>query len=316
MSLLAPRTRLVRPRRFPVILPARCILPGNRRGFHFPLQHGVVAQAGSLSLFAAITSAGLTTNLKWCGDASSAASYSAGQKWLDLSGNGYDFFLGDDGTVEGDDPIFVGTPGGLSSGEYFTGDATPRGFVYDSANEAWMENLHKDNAIWSGVALVYLGSAAPGGLTLFCTMDNGNNTGARWEIGGHAANKQSALVTKTGNVSVMGAGSKIADTALTQPGWHFIGVSVNEPAGAASGFLYKDGGYDQVGAADTFDATYTAPSAGAASSKMTFGKYGVGDASGFTTNSRIAASAIWEGTAISKANMDSIRTLLQPARAA
>ena len=53
----------------------------------------------------------LNSNLVLCLDAGDANSYTSGQKWLDRSGNGYDFFLGTTDSVQASDPTFNGTPG-------------------------------------------------------------------------------------------------------------------------------------------------------------------------------------------------------------
>lgn len=85
-----------------------------------------------------LTTLGLTTNLKLTLDAGDNSSYSgSGQKWLDVSSNGYDFFRGEDATTS-NDPVFA-TNGGI---ENFNLNGN-EWFAYDSANETWMENLHK-----------------------------------------------------------------------------------------------------------------------------------------------------------------------------
>ena len=82
-----------------------------------------------------LTSNSLTTNLKLCLDAGDINSYSgSGQKWLDRSGLGHDFFLGVDGSANTDDPTFNGSPGNASSNEYFSVDGGDF-FRYDSTGE-------------------------------------------------------------------------------------------------------------------------------------------------------------------------------------
>jgi hypothetical protein len=89
---------------------------------------------------------GLSDNLKLCLDAGSEASWpGSGQKFLDLSGGGFDFFLGADGTATTNDPTFNGTVGLRTGSEYFSVDGGDR-FTYDSANETWMADLHKDGS--------------------------------------------------------------------------------------------------------------------------------------------------------------------------
>ena len=84
-----------------------------------------------ITLQQAITNASLTTNLNLCLDAGDIVSYpGTGTKWLDTSGNGYDFLLGSDGTTNA--PKFVGLPGEINS--YWQTSAAQY-FTYDSVNE-------------------------------------------------------------------------------------------------------------------------------------------------------------------------------------
>jgi hypothetical protein len=86
---------------------------------------------------------GLSDGLKLCLDAGHEASLpAASTKWLDLSGNGYDFFRGTTIGAEASDPTINGTPGRRSSGEYLSSDGGDS-LLYDAVNETWMNNLHK-----------------------------------------------------------------------------------------------------------------------------------------------------------------------------
>jgi len=108
-----------------------------------------VKKPTNVTLIDAITTAGLTSGLQLALDAGDTNSYSgSGQSWLDTSGNGYDFFRGITGGANSDDPTFNGTSGGISINEYWSFDGDDF-FIYDSANETWMNNLHKNNAQWS-----------------------------------------------------------------------------------------------------------------------------------------------------------------------
>jgi hypothetical protein len=120
-----------------------------------------VAPVGVARFSSILSSLGLASNLKLCLDAGDAASYTSGQSWLDRSGGGYDFFLGAGGSADGADPTFNGTPGGLSSSEYFSFDGGDN-FTYDTTNETWMQNLHKDNAAFWMMAWVYFGGTQCG----------------------------------------------------------------------------------------------------------------------------------------------------------
>lgn len=94
-----------------------------------------------------IANLGLTSNLKLCLDAGDAASYDPDvqtNKWMDTSGNGFDFYLGAGTGSDSADPAINGSPGGLSGAEYFSFDGGDY-FTYDSANETWMDNMHKES---------------------------------------------------------------------------------------------------------------------------------------------------------------------------
>ena len=101
-----------------------------------------------------IVDASLTSGLQLCLDAGSASSYDgSSQKWLDLSGNGQDFFRGADGSATTDDPTFNGSAGGLSSSEYFSLDGGDF-FRYDAANTAAMNGVHHNNAFSAAACFV------------------------------------------------------------------------------------------------------------------------------------------------------------------
>lgn len=93
------------------------------------------------SMIAIIEKLNLTANLKLCLDAGDINSYpGSGTKWLDTSGNGYDFDFGD-GSTSSTYPTFNGVAGNLSANEFFSSDGGDY-FSYDSANEPWMDELH------------------------------------------------------------------------------------------------------------------------------------------------------------------------------
>ena len=240
------------------------------------------------TLMQAITAAGLTTNLQVCLDAGDPASYpGSGTKWLDVSGNGYDFFLGTDGTTSA--PTFVGV--GRQSYWSFNGSTF---FRYDTTNETWMQNLHKNNAIYSCVAFSY--TIAGFNIIYGDMQDNQANIGADFYSG-----------TRPAIGVVRGGGNALAvsgDTSLTSGAWHMLGCSLNEATGSGGGFFYSDGAYNQVSSSDTFNSTYTSPSASNATYTFEIGGWGNGGGSG--NGGRMSCVAIWGGTAITKANMDTL----------
>ena len=249
--------------------------------------------AGGLSgspLMTVLTSLSLTTNLELCLDAADSASYTSGQKWLDRSGLGYDFFLGADGTATSTDPTFVGGVGAPSSYWSFDGGDY---FTYDSANETWMQNLHKNNAIFTIISFYYTD------ISMLMTVNSPATSGV--------ALRANRLTIVGGGLDVL---AKTADTSPNLTAWNMSGISLNEATGAGGGFFYLNGAYNQVSGANTFTSTYTAPSTGPADGTAHINSYSDGSVP-ISAGSRLACIAIWEGTALTKANMDSIWTAMR-----
>lgn len=265
---------------------------------------GFGAGGSNLTLYEAIASAGLTTNLELVLDAGDGLSYVSGQSWLDRSGNGFDFFLGADGSATSTDPTFNGSPGGRSSADYFSLDGGDY-FRYDTTNETWMQNLHKNNAILTIVAVIYVPAHTAEQGILGNSNASGNDIGANFYV--DPTEKLRFRVTKGSAPVVLDV---VADSALSTGAWHFVAVSLNEATGAGGGFFYRDGAYDQASAADTFTSTYASPSSSNASFTTEIGGLGNGS-SLMASGARIAALGAWEGTALSKANLDTLFALLR-----
>ena len=180
-----------------------------------------------------ITNLGLTTNLKLCFDASDSNSYDPvvqTDKWLDTSGNGYDFFRGSGTGGDAADPTFNGTTGGLSASEYWSFDGGDY-FTYDTTNEAWMETLHQDNAILTAVGWVQVG-ALGGNASLFGTTGTlTTGTGCFFRKGG----------TNFLNFQVRNAGVSVAllttVQSISEDVWTFVAVSLTEATGAGGAFM-------------------------------------------------------------------------------
>lgn len=258
-----------------------------------------VGGGGATTLLTALQNAGLTTNLQLCLDAGDAASYTSGQSWLDRSGGGYDFLLGATGGSEASDPTFTGTVGNplnaywsFDGGDYFT---------YDSANETWMQNLHKNNAAFSIVAFgVFIGNALSNAHICGTAGSVTTNTGIGWDLKGGGSNTLSFYANNgSGN-----ALSITTDNVYSSSSIQMLGISINEASGAGGGFVYANGGYAQVSGANTFDATYSSPSAGSASFTMQI-MAGGNALSPAQNNAKLHCFGVWS-TALTKANMDSI----------
>lgn len=229
---------------------------------------------------------GLGTNLKLCLDAGDSASYTSGQKWLDRSGNGYDFYRGTGSGSEGSDPTFNGVAGGRSRNEYFSFDGSDW-FTYDTTNETWMESLHKNSAIFSWVAIVYLGSGSSG---IFGTAGNfsiPNDVGvALYASGGTSV-----------SIDVDGGSTYTTTQAVgTVSGrWNVIGGAINE---AANSLILNVNG-----TAYSKTCTYTSPTTTNANETFAIGAIGSAGNFAMPNGSRFAELAIWQGTALTAANL-------------
>jgi len=249
---------------------------------------------GLATFFNIITDLGLLTNLEVCLDVGDAASYTSGQSWLDRTNNGFDFFPGVDDSVASDDPTFNGRAGGLTNNEFWSFDGGDF-FRYDSANETWMQNLHKDGAIYTTAGVFYIGT---GSTTqgLFSTEGaNGANVGT-----GHHIDTSDRLVVLLSRGTT--SQTLHTSTATFSTGtFVFFAVSLDEPAGGTASTV------DINGTQETFDGTYTSPSAANATFTLEVASRG-NAVSPLSNNSRLACIAFWEGTALTGANLTSIRT--------
>jgi hypothetical protein len=253
---------------------------------HMPLISSYTFMPGTA--FSAAQRQGLTSGLKLCLDAGDINSYSgSGQKWLDTSGNGYDFFRGTSGSSESSDPTFNGTAGGQSSSEYWSFDGGDF-FRYDTANETWMNNLHKNNALWSAALWVRLVNTTTE-YPLFATMNAGmQHTGVMLSTNGFDGNDPGALFLNVYN-GTQSFGLNIATTAeFTANTWSFAAITLDEAAGTCT--------LQINGTQEAKSGTYSNPSSGNASITM---RLGSDEGNPAPAGSRMAQVWIWEGGALS-----------------
>lgn len=254
----------------------------------------ITPRGGDGSFFGDLVALGLTSNLQLCLDAGSADSYTSGQSWLDLAGSGYDFFRGADGGASSDDPTFNGTPGDLSSSEYWGFDGGDF-FTYDSANESWMTSLHENNALFSFLAWFYFDNGNE--QHIFGTR-NGTNSGLNLFVEPDDTVKIQVR-NEAANPLLVAADSSPNDSA-----WNLIGVVIDEAIGSGGGFHYLNGSYNQVSASNTFDATYSSPATGGEAT-MGIGTRGTGSLP-FPAAARLAGVMFWSGVALAKTDFDNV----------
>lgn len=245
------------------------------------------------NIFQIVRRLGLTAGLKLALDMGDLVSNpGSGQKLLDLAGSGYDFFRGNSNTATTDDPSFNGTAGRLSSAEYlgFDGGDVMR---YDTTNETWMQNLHKNNAVFTFILGVYWPGEGTGDQGILGTsgIDGGGTIGVDWMINDAEGNTSDFVVRNSGVVTRFRA-----DAVPCVTGWNIIGISVNEAAGADAMITMVNG------KTTSQDATYTSPSASNASQTLELMSRGNGGKKA-PNGARFGFCVAWEGTALSAAQM-------------
>lgn len=261
--------------------------------------HGAVTSGGNQSLYNIINGLGLTSNLKLCLDAGDSASYNPAvqtAKWLDTSGNGYDFYRGSSTSGDAAEPTFNGSAGGLSANEYFSFDGGDY-FLYDNTNEIWMNNLHKDNALYSMFAIAYVPTLSTSQY-MFATRGS-SGAGMTNNIVRSTTGKQLAYVSNSGGASVL---LKDSTLSINNTAWNAVGISMNEAA--ATGLFFANG------TTESFISTYLSPDTGSAASTAAIGATG-GGATKNPNNARIACLAIWEGVALTSTNLTSIHNSIK-----
>lgn len=257
--------------------------------------------AGGLTMISTLSGLGLTSGLQVCVDAGDFESYiGSGQSWLDRSPNGNYFFLGNSGGSL-NDPVFSG-PAAYPAA-YFAVTATGNFFSYFTASATFFDSMHKDGAIYSAAILFYHTGVSSYWFWGDAAADTGE-TGT--QLGFVGPNKLKLSVTVTASTTLaMGA---IATFTPSSGAWHMLGVSVSEPG--ATGFFYLDGAFLPVSGSNTFVATYSGPSAGAAAQFFSVFARGQNNTTTPSQGGKISFLSMWN-VALTKANFDSIWALLR-----
>lgn len=235
------------------------------------------------------------TNL--CLDAGDALSYTSGQTFDDRGAGGYDFMFGSEtgSPSTGDEPTFTGSAGDLAAYMAMGGNDF---FRYQTTNEAWMNALHQDSALFTIIVGHYL-KASTGQQGLVGTIRDGSNApGVRLQF---TSNEKLLFVVKRGGGDALLA---TADDASTTDAWHVSAVSIDEATGSGAGLLWQDGAALDVSAASSFDATYTSPSASDATDTMEVGAAGNGTIP-LVSGSRVGFAAVI-GAALNESQLNAI----------
>ena len=245
-----------------------------------PHREAVVLNPPPLRAMSACRMLRLTDSLQVCIDAGDPASYTSGDKCLDVSGNGYDFHRGADATTSGSEPTFNGGVGAIKPSAYWSFDGGDY-FTYDTTNETWMENLHKDGAAFTALFMVYCGSLATN-QTLFGTSAGlTTNVGVRFVI-----NTGGALVFQVSDGSGTYALNRATGALVTAGSWHLCGIGLDETANTGA-FYFDTIVNDKAGL-----TSYATPSAAAATYTMQIGSDG-GTTFIMTNTSRMGIAVMW-----------------------
>jgi len=227
----------------------------------------------------------LTTGLKVCLDAGDVTSVptSSSQMWNDLSGGGNHFYVGNDNSVAADDPTFVGNAGNRSHNEYWSFDGGDS-FKYAAATPSWVNDIHKDNALYTFALWMYL--AGTGSVGFLGSSATDADPG--FFLGRSASDSYLFQVNK----DTAGASKTATGPVLSTGQWLFLSFSLNEPGGIGAAFMGVDTSFT------TSLGTYTSPSAldtvnffGLGCRRAT----ATGASSRISSGSRMAMCMIWSG---------------------
>ena len=249
------------------------------------------------TLLQILTDLSLTANLELCLDAGDGNSYTSGAKWLDVSGNGIDFHFGAAAGADTDDPTFFGTADGRSSAEYMSGDGGDF-FRYDSANETFMNNWHKNNSDFTAIIVAYHPTGCGSNQGLIGNEHNSNsNQGMRWKLAEGSGQQWDAA--RAGSPSAFSHSSSGTETL---DAWNFHAITIEEAAAGTASHARTNA------TEDTFDGTFTSPSASNADEVTEIMSLGGGGTPGImSSGSRVACVAVWSA-GLTTTNVSDIRT--------
>ncbi|WP_256750520.1 LamG domain-containing protein [Mesorhizobium sp. Mes31] len=210
------------------------------------------------SVYDVIYKRNLETSLCLCLDAGDkrCTTGSASQVWSDLSASGADYNRGAGSGSSTDDPSFNGTPGALTSAEYFSCDGGD--FFSPVATTTFDDNWHKDGATETVMAIVWIPTTPTNTFRTILGNFNGNpgstltviNTNnLSWRIEGSSTNN-----------FAWGLASAIAGA------WAIIFVSFNENGGAGASH------WNVNGTITAFNGNLTGPGAGAPNGNLQIGR--------------------------------------------
>lgn len=217
--------------------------------------------AAGQTLLQMITAAAQTSGLCLALDPADIASYAGSGNFLDTSGqsNHYAPLTG----ASGGDPVFSGAAGGLSVNEYWTGDGTAFPLFQETTAQTFAQPYHQNNAVFSFMAVLDFTGIAGAALVFADSAFNTSGIGT-YIVGGIDSSPDAYVqisVFKGSSPSALSAFSSFGEFAsvVNLSGFNVMGISVNEASSTGGTYFWN-------GVTETFNPTYTSPSATAAGS--------------------------------------------------
>ena len=195
-----------------------------------------------------------TPNLVYELDAGNSSSYAgSGDRWYNLvaspadgsSQSTYDFVQNNSGTL-----TFHGSPGGMSSNEYWTFSGTNVFSIRGGSGTTFTSSMIHNGAKFTIEMWVRMGTSI--GNSMFFELPNaiGNKNLRFDDLDG---SEKLEFMVNGGVLSPTGV-----DTTLSTSTWYQIALSIDENGGSNS-FFAVNGAYKLVSGSDFFDANYSTP---------------------------------------------------------
>lgn len=175
---------------------------------------------------------------------------------------------------------------GLLSSNNFWGFGGGHYLTYDTTNEAWMQTLHKDNAIYSSICWVKVPDTADQWFWGDCT---GNGIGVCFGIAALQPLLRARIVGAVVNDCVY-SGSVPTNT------WVMMSHSLTEATGAGGAIIGINDDFQ------TFTSTYVSPSASDAAVVFEIAARGSGGQP-INLGGSMAMLCMWQGTALTEAEL-------------
>jgi hypothetical protein len=241
---------------------------------------------------------GLTASLVL--DAGDIASYDGtSQTWVDVSGNGNNFYRGATSGAEASDPTFTGVAGALTAAESFSFDGGD--WFVPTGSPTFDDALHHAGAKWTTIALFY--NANTGTVRSF--FGNQNSGILQGIMVGISAGQLNDFIVQNGTAAqttVQGGGVTFN---LNQ--WNFAVWSVDEAGGANASFARLNR------STQLLNLAFTSPGVGNASASPAIGSRGgtTGALNKLANGDKLAVFILFNSTNLTRAQIKAFHTLMQ-----